>query len=171
MPSHVGNHLSSLWHHKALWIPCDRLPGKPKCSMAWNQLHKSLLFLLYMRLCNLSACCFSIPPPVPTTLFDVFPDECPCVKFPPMSIRSPRIPEENTSNSHRLAGLPLWQLLYEPRNSIEPKCARFWAFTSSTSHPPYPECQCLKHPLFREKLMDWQKCEAFAMFSSNPSAL
>ena len=67
MPSHVGNHLSSLWHHKALYIPCDCLPGKPKCPMAWNQLHKSLLYLLYVRLCNFGACCFSIPPPVPTS--------------------------------------------------------------------------------------------------------
>ena len=38
--------------------------------MVWNQLHESLLYLLYVLLCNFGVCYFSIPPPVPTTLFE-----------------------------------------------------------------------------------------------------
>ena len=50
MPSHVGNHLSPLWHHKALYIPCECLPGKPKCPMAWNQLHESITLRAFVQL-------------------------------------------------------------------------------------------------------------------------
>ena len=32
-----------------------------------------------------------------------------------------------------------------------------WHF-ARTTRLPYPECQCLKPPLFGGKLMDWQKC-------------
>ena len=83
-PSHVGNHLSFSRHHKALYIPCDCLPGKPKCPLAWNQLDESTALRAFVKLwCVLYACTSSN-----NFLFDVFTDECPCVKFPPM-IRSP----------------------------------------------------------------------------------